>query len=155
MKRGRASRRGIDTSPCLSHCVWIGDARPPSLWIASLLYSAAKRCQRGSAGFDGELRGDSPILCTNPLTGMVGGEALAEANLGTLIPDADYTTGELVPGAVPARCDERGLLLIGDPPEVGDAVLPGNNYHVYDIPLFWRNLQRDVASRVQAWRTAR
>jgi len=108
-----------------------------------------------SRAANGELRGTSPILCTNPLTGMVGGEALAEANLGTLIPDADYTTGELVPGAVPARCDERGLLLIGDPPEVGDAVLPGNNYHVYDIPLFWRNLQRDVASRVQAWRTAR
>jgi hypothetical protein len=107
-----------------------------------------------SRAANGEPRGDSPILCTNPLTGMVGGEALAEANLGTLIPDAEYTTGELVPGAVPARCDARGLLLIGDPPEVGDAVLPGNNYHVYDIPLFWRNLQRDVASRVQAWRTA-
>ncbi len=39
--------------------------------------------------------------------------------------------------AVAARCDERGLLLIGDPPELGPYVLPGNNYHVYDIPLFW------------------
>ncbi len=104
---------------------------------------------------NGASRGNSPILCTNPLTGVVGGSADATANLGTLIPDAQYTTGELVPGAVPARCDERGLLLIGDPPEVGDAVLPGNNYHVYDIPLFWRNLQRDVAKRVEAWRTAR
>lgn len=110
---------------------------------------------RESRAANGEARGDSPILCTNPLTGMVGGEALADANLGTLIPDAGYTTGELVAGAVPARCDERGLLLIGDPPEVGDAVLPGNNYHVYDITLFWRNLQRDVARRVEAWRTAR
>ncbi|QYU67257.1 DUF3089 domain-containing protein [Leptolyngbya sp. 15MV] len=110
---------------------------------------------RESLAPNGEPRGDSAILCTNPLTGMVGGAAAADANLGTLIPDAGYTTGELVPGAVPARCDERGLLLIGDPPEVGDAVLPGNNYHVYDIPLFWRNLQRDVANRVEAWRTAR
>lgn len=107
-----------------------------------------------SRAANGELRGDTPILCTNPLTGTVGGAAEAEANLGTLIPDAEYTTGELVPGAVPARCNRRGLLLIGDPPEVGDAVLPGNNYHVYDIPLFWRNLQRDVAKRVEAWQAA-
>lgn len=104
-----------------------------------------------SAGFDGELRGDSPILCTNPLTGGIGGAAPAEANLGTLIPEADYSTGILVPGEVPARCDERGLLLIGEPPEVGSAVLPGNNYHVYDIPLFWQNVKQDVARRVDAW----
>lgn len=105
----------------------------------------------GSRGFDGALRGDSPILCTNPLTGGIGGEAPAKANLGTLIPNADYTSGELVPGAVPARCNERGLLLIGDPPDVGSAVLPGNNYHVYDIPLFWENVKQDVANRVEAW----
>ncbi|RXZ65982.1 DUF3089 domain-containing protein [Pelagerythrobacter rhizovicinus] len=106
---------------------------------------------RNSPGFDGEMRGESPILCTNPLTGGIGGEAPAEANLGTLIPNLDYTTGELVPGAVPARCNELGLLLIGDPPEVGSAVLPGNNYHVYDIPLFWENVKQDVAKRVEAW----
>ncbi len=105
----------------------------------------------GSRGFDGTVRGESPILCTNPLTGGIGGEAPAEANLGTLIPNADYSTGELVPGAVPARCSERGLLLIGDPPEIGSAVLPGNNYHVYDIPLFWQNVKQDVANRVEAW----
>jgi len=104
-----------------------------------------------SRGFDGTVRGESPILCTNPLTGGIGGEAPAEANLGTLIPNADYSTGELVPGAVPARCNERGLLLIGDPPEIGSAVLPGNNYHVYDIPLFWQNVKQDVANRVEAW----
>lgn len=106
---------------------------------------------RDSLGFDGEMRGESPILCTNPLTGGIGGEAPAEANLGTLIPNADYSSGELVPGAVPARCDERGLLLIGDPPEIGSAVLPGNNYHVYDIPLFWENVKQDVTRRVEAW----
>lgn len=108
----------------------------------------------GSRGFDGTMRGESPILCTNPLTGGIGGEASADRNLGTLIPNADYSTGELVPGAVPARCSERGLLLIGDPPEIGSAVLPGNNYHVYDIPLFWENVKQDVANRVEAW-TAR
>ena len=107
-----------------------------------------------STGLDGQPRGDSPILCTNPLTGGTGGVAVAAKNLGTLVPDQSMASGELVPGAVPARCSSNGLLLIGDPPEMGSAVLPGNNYHVYDIPLFWENLHRNVADRVAAWKQA-
>ena len=103
-----------------------------------------------SMGFDGEPRGASQILCTNPLTGSLGGSAEASANLGTLVPDDSIQNGELVPAAVPARCDERGLLMIGDPPELGSYVLPGNNYHVYDYPLFWANTQADVIHRVRA-----
>ncbi|MFA9201185.1 MAG: DUF3089 domain-containing protein [Cypionkella sp.] len=113
--------------------------------------SALIEAYAGSTGFDGRPRGDSPILCTNPLTGGIGGDAPARANLGTLVPSASLDTGALVAGAVPARCDRRGLLLIGNPPEMGSAVLPGNNYHVYDIPLFWANLKADVARRVAAW----
>lgn len=107
-----------------------------------------------SVGFDGTLRGNSKILCTNPLTGGIGGVAVAAKNLGTLVPDETMSSGELVPAAVPARCSGEGLLLIGDPPQMGSAVLPGNNYHVYDIPLFWKNLQENVAGRVAAWKTA-
>ena len=107
----------------------------------------------GSTGFDGSLRGDSEILCTNPLTGSTGGAAPASANIGTLVPSADLSEGRLEPGLVPARC-EGGLLLIGPPPELGPFVLPGNNYHVYDIPLFWANLRADMKTRVQAWKPA-
>ncbi len=109
---------------------------------------------RGSTGFDGKRRGASRALCVNPLNGLLQGSAPASANLGTLVPNEDLTGGELVAGSVPARCDERGLLLIGDPPQLGEYVLPGNNYHVSDIPLFWRNLERDVARRMGAWATA-
>lgn len=108
-----------------------------------------------SVGFDGQPRGQSTILCTNPLTGQFGGDAGADQNLGTLVPDGDLSNGELVRGSVPARCDERGLLLIGNPPEMGSYVLPGNNYHVYDIPLFWANTKADSAARVEAWLKAR
>ena len=108
-----------------------------------------------SIGFDGTMRASSKIACTNPLTGTFNGVAKAASNRGTLVPDGDLSKGDLVPNSVPARCDERGLLLIGDPPEMGSYVLPGNNYHVYDIPLFWRNTQYDVATRVDAWTTAR
>jgi hypothetical protein len=105
-------------------------------------------------GFDGQQRGDGPILCVNPLTGGVNGTAPASSNLGTLVPDETLSRGDLVPEAVPARCDASGLLLIGDPPELGEGVLPGNNYHVYDIPLFWANVQKDVLERVSAWTPA-
>ncbi len=103
-------------------------------------------------GIDGEVREGTPILCVNPVTGTLNGEAEASDNLGTLVPEDDLASGELVAGSVPARCDpESGILLIGDPPELGQYVLPGNNYHVYDIPLFWRNLQQDVVNRVRQW----
>lgn len=107
-------------------------------------------------GFDGEVRGESPILCVNPITGTLNDNAEMALNLGTLVPNADLSSGELVSGAVPARCDPAtGLLLIGEPPEMGKYVLPGNNYHVYDIPLFWQNLRYDVVRRVEAWTSAR
>lgn len=106
-------------------------------------------------GLDGQPRGENdPIVCVNPLTGISDGAADAAANLGTLVPSENLATAELVSGAVPARCDERGLLRIGDPPELGEGVLPGGNYHVYDIPLFWKNLQEDVIARVKAWTNA-
>ncbi|AKH42334.1 hypothetical protein FHS61_000104 [Altererythrobacter atlanticus] len=106
---------------------------------------------RSTAGYDGETRGDGPIVCVDPIGGTINGSSPASRNLGTLVPDNGMTTAELVPAAVPARCDENGILLIGDPPELGPDVLPGNNYHVYDIPLFWKNLQQDVTRRVGAW----
>lgn len=123
---------------------WTSFAEPAEPGLMMEIYAQ-------SAGFDGQLRGTSPVLCVNPINGMMGGAAQAADNLGTLVPNADLTSGELIRGAVPARCDERGLLLIGDPPNLGAYVLPGNNYHVYDIPLFWANLQVDVPRRVAAW----
>ena len=105
-----------------------------------------------SAGRTGISRAGSPMLCTNPLTGGRGGEAPAAANLGTLVPNAELTEGRLQAPGVPARCDVRGFLLIGeDPPELGPYVLPGNNYHVYDYALFWSNLRSDAAARVAAY----
>ena len=59
------------------------------------------------------------------------------------------SSGELIKASVPARCDENGFLLIGNPPELGPYVLPGNNYHVYDYPLFWANVRADALWRLQ------
>lgn len=107
-----------------------------------------------SPALDGQAPGADPMLCTNPLTGTMGGGAPASANLGTLVPEDSMQNGTLRPGLVPARCDARGLLLIGPPPEMGSYVLPGNNYHVYDLPLFWANTKADVIRRAEAWKPA-
>ena len=103
---------------------------------------------------DGQPAGDAPFLCTNPLTGMASAAAEAKANIGTLVPDSEMKAGALKPGMVPARCGPDGFLYIGEPPELGPYVLPGNNYHVYDIPLFWANLRADVSRRAKAWKSA-
>ena len=104
-----------------------------------------------STGFDGRPRKGTPMVCTNPLTGLAGGDAPASANLGTMVPAADLRSGTMTVGAVPARCDDRGLLLIGAGPEMGPYVLPGGNYHVYDVSLFWANVRADAGRRLASY----
>ncbi len=103
-------------------------------------------------GFDGRPRRGTPMICTNPLTGTPDAAALATDNLGTLFPTKDLSGADIVPGRVPARCADRGFLLIGEGPDVGPYVLPGNNYHVYDYSLFWANVRADAERRVKAFR---
>ncbi|MGV3513012.1 MAG: DUF3089 domain-containing protein [Novosphingobium sp.] len=134
-------------SPASTGCVmtWASFAEPAEPELVLEAY-------RTRPALDGKAKDTRPVLCTNPLTGSVGGSAPASANLGTLKPSKDLKSGQIVIGAVPARCDQKtGLLMIGDPPELGPFVLPGNNYHVYDIPLFWSNLRADVGRRTTAW----
>ncbi|URW76255.1 DUF3089 domain-containing protein [Sphingomonas donggukensis] len=104
-----------------------------------------------TTGFDGRSRKGTAMVCTNPLTGTANGSAPASANLGTLFPSNDLTSAMLEAGRVPARCDGRGLLMIGEGPDVGSYVLPGNNYHVYDVSLFWGNVRADAARRLAAF----
>ena len=94
-------------------------------------------------------------LCSNPLTGGIGGIAPGSANLGTIVPDLKMERAKLVPALAGAGCAPDGTLRIGDGPDLGPFVLPGGNYHVYDYALFWANLRRDFATRASAWQTRR
>ena len=139
------------STPEQTGCVasWVSFAEPADTRMV------LKGYQR-KLGLDGQAVGDSPFLCFNPLTGTEGGTAPASDNFGTLVPNAEITSATLAEGVVPARCGEDGVLYIGAPPdlELGPYVLPGNNYHLYDITLFWANLRADFKRRVQAWRPA-
>lgn len=130
-----------DQSGCILS--WESFAEPAD---PSLILEAYDR----TIGFDGQPRQGTDLVCTNPLTGTANTAAPAGANAGTLFPAADLGSATIEPGRVPARCGERGFLLIGDGPDVGPYVLPGNNYHVYDYSLFWANVRADVARRLAA-----
>lgn len=138
---------GPDQGGCVSS--WLSVADPAD--TAMLTKAYARR-----PGLDDRAVGQSAFLCTNPLTGTRDGQSDAAANLGTMVPDFEAGTGELVPRVVPAACGPDHFLHLGPPPklDLGAYVLPGNNYHVYDITLFWANLRADVARRVAAWRAA-
>lgn len=131
-----------DQANCLLSWQSFGEPADPKLIIDT--YDA-------TIGFNGQPRRDTPFLCTNPITGMQDGSAPATANLGTLFPSDDFSTAELRPGEVPGRCADRGILLIGPGPELGQYVLPGNNYHVFDISLFWANIRADAKRRLAAF----
>ncbi len=103
-------------------------------------------------GLAGQPRAGTAMLCVNPITG--GGDAAA-ANPGSLVPSANLAAAQLVTPGVPARCDARGLLLIGEAPSGYPAfVLPGNNFHVFDYALFWQAVRADVAARTTVWKAA-
>lgn len=107
----------------------------------------------GTIGFDGRPRDGTRILCTNPLTGTPDAAAEADANRGTLKPSDGFKAGTLIPGKIGARCDDdRGFLMIGDAEIAKNYapgyVLPGNNYHVFDITLFWENVRQDALRRL-------
>jgi pimeloyl-ACP methyl ester carboxylesterase len=102
-------------------------------------------------GLIGLPRKGSAMVCTNPITGTPNSEAPASANLGTIFPAAELKSAVLTPARVPASCQGRGFLMIGEGPDVGPYVLPGNNYHVFDYSLFWGNVRADAARRLTAF----
>jgi len=138
------------TGPAQPGCVasWQSFAEPAE--TAAVAGGAKLRGWLDGTNGDGR-----PFLCSNPLAGMANAARPATANSGSLVFDKDNPDGKLVRASIPARCDAEGFLLLGDPPQVGPQVLPGNNYHIYDIPIFWANLRRDVSERVEAWQASR
>jgi len=141
---GLPACNGPDDAGCVLSWMSYGEPADPAETL---------RVYRRDKGLDGKPHGNDPIVCTNPLTGGSAGAmgaAPASANRGTLVPSPAGIT--LVPGLVPARCGPQGFLLVGPGPQIGSDVMPGNNYHVYDIPLFWGSVRADMARRVTAWR---
>ena len=129
-----------------SHCIvsWQSYAEPadPSAVVESF---------ERKTGYTGKPRKGTHMLCTNPITGAFNGAAPASANKGTLDAREEGKPPRLLAGIVPARCDTSGVLMIGEPVDMGPFTLPGNNYHVYDYSLFWANVRADAQQRLAAF----
>ena len=144
---GLPACQNADSSNCVLSWQSFGEPADPEM--ITEVYDA-------TLGFDGQSRRGSRMLCVNPISGALDGAAPASANLGTVKATSDFADGTLyVPGATGATCDDpahggRGFLLIGDGPDLGNYLLPGNNYHVFDYPLFWANVRADAIHRLAA-----
>jgi hypothetical protein len=115
-------------------------------------------------------------LCVNPLTWRRDGEpAGRELHRGAVTVElqdrpaafsllGDDPLGVRVkglsapkPGLVSARCGEDGYLYISEPPDpsLRAMVMPGGNYHNYDLGLFYVDVRDNVAARLDAYLAAR
>jgi hypothetical protein len=140
-------------TPDSANCIlaWQSYAEPADTDMVTAVYDA-------TVGFVGGSRAGTRMLCVNPISGVRDEVAERSANRGAVRVDNDLDDGDLRADGITtgARCDDaaadgRGFLLIGSPPEVGPYVLPGNNYHVFDYPLFWMNVRADVDRRMAAF----
>jgi hypothetical protein len=136
-------------SPDQTGCLlsWQSFARPADY---TAVRGAFDTYLNGGIGLAGAPREGTALLCSNPLAGAATAIAVpASANLGSLVSNADFSGGSLVAKGVGAQCLASGIVDIGEPPSGFDAfILPGNNYHIYDYPLFWANLRADAERRV-------
>lgn len=141
--------------PCATpeslHCVasWhsFAEGGDPSSFIAA---------SAGQPGLSGEPKQASDILCVNPVSWRTTAEKTPQsAHKGavapTLMPDAPLS--EPLPRLVSARCGEDGFLYMSPAPEgpFTTLLLPGGNYHVYDIHLFYMDIRANARARAKAF----
>lgn len=140
---GLAACSSANQTPCLLSWQSFGDPANPEL---------VERAWVGKAGFNGTKRAKANMICTNPLTGSPA-PAPASANLGTLVPNGDLTSATLELGLIGAHCKDGFLIVDGKPPELGNYVMPGNNYHAYDYALWWGSIRADAERRLKAFQS--
>lgn len=106
-------------------------------------------------GVLGAPRAGTEMLCTNPLSWLrVSTPVNAAENPGAVAyPEDTGALGEITPEFVGARCGDDGILYLSDAPGApfDTYLMPGNNYHVYDISLFYMSIANNARLRAQAF----
>ncbi len=139
---GLPACRAADEAKCILS--WQSFREPANTRMISDAYE-------GQVTANGARRKRADLLCTNPISGTLGGSAPPSANLGTLMPSVDLGSAALAPGLIGATCEKGFLMIDGAVPPLGPYVLPGNNYHVYDYALYWGSIRADADRRMRAF----
>jgi hypothetical protein len=93
------------------------------------------------------------FICTNPLSwSQDTAVAPASLDIGGWVYGQGDKPRPIDPHLASARCD-NGALFVSEPASFvyHVAVLPGGNYHNYDYQLFYMNIRRNAADRVNAF----
>ncbi len=95
--------------------------------------------------------GGIELTCANPLSGS-SAAADPATNLGAVPPPVPgaYLSAP-TPKLVGASCDQGILRLTSTPGKpYANLIFPGENYHFYDVALFYENVRQDAATRAAA-----
>lgn len=101
-------------------------------------------------GLSGRPKAGSTMLCVNPLSFRMDRETVPAAlHLGAVATDEGGGLAAPRRELFSAGCDADGFLRLSPaPPSPFDEILlPGRNYHVYDIHLFHMNIRANLAVR--------
>jgi len=103
----------------------------------------------------GASRAGSTMLCVNPLNWTRGTDNVgATQNPGAVAyPNGQGALESIEPELVGANCGSDGILYLDKAPEepFNENLMPGKNYHVYDIPLFYMSLASNARLRAQSF----
>jgi len=114
------------------------------------------RADTGGAWHSAKARAGIDLLCTNPVSWRADtAPAPRQAHLGAVSSSegSDGTTPAPIPRLFSARCGKDGFLYVDPAPEApfAETVLPGGNYHVYDIHLFYMDIRANARARAEAF----
>jgi Protein of unknown function (DUF3089) len=126
--RGSWERRAWKTPLCVNPLTWRRDGA-----------TAPRELHRGAVAVE---------LAGRPATfSLTGDDPLGFRLAGLSAPK---------PHLVSARCDKDGYLYISEPPdpELRTMVMPGGNYHNYDLAMFYMDVRHNVAERLAAYLAA-
>lgn len=112
------------------------------------------------AGLSGQPKAGTDMLCINPVTWRRDDPASVRAAHAGAVPPApevDAPIPPVQPRLVAAECGDDGFLYISPPPggDFTQFLMPGGNYHVYDIHLFYMDVRANTRARAEAFLDAR
>ncbi|WP_308909552.1 DUF3089 domain-containing protein [Pseudokordiimonas caeni] len=108
-------------------------------------------------GLNGEPLAGTTMLCTNPEDWKIGGNDTRSTNMGAVVMDlTDAPLGKPIRNFTGTQCQDGILYLTDIPttPEWLEYKWPGENFHVYDINIFYMNLRANAEARARAWTPA-